>query len=97
MPIASYVEMENENETFSTLSATMLGAGEVIFSGFKKEKPNIIVGYSEDSVLFIKGIDTNMTLSLLGNSDKEKELETYMQELASKIEKLSETFKVGGS
>ena len=96
VPVASHLEKEKEQESFSTLSATILGAGEVIFSGFDKEKPDLFVGHSEESVLLIKGIDTDMALSLLADSDKEKELRRDIEEMASKIGELSETFEIGG-
>jgi|GEM_PF-1000137 len=96
VPVASYLEKEKEQESFSTLSATILGAGEVIFSGFEKKKPDLFVGHSEDSVLLIKGIDTDMALSLLADSDKEKELKRDIEEIASKIGELSDTFEIGG-
>lgn len=96
IPIVSRVEKETESESFSTLSATILGAGEVIFSGFEKNNPNLIVGHSKDSVLLIRGIDTDMALSLLGDSDKEKEMKKDMEEMVSKIDELSEAFEIGG-
>ncbi|MEF8832459.1 MAG: hypothetical protein V5A66_02945 [Candidatus Thermoplasmatota archaeon] len=96
IPIASHLENEKENESFSTLSATILGAGEVIFSGLEKENPEVIVGHSANSLLLIKGVDTDMALSLLGDSDKEEKLKKDMDELVSKMNELSETFEIEG-
>ncbi len=96
VPVASYVEKEKEHESFSTLSATILGAGEVIFSGFEKKKPDLFIGESKESVLLIKSIDTDMALSLLADSDKEEEMKRDMDEIASKIREISETFEIGG-
>ncbi|MBS3781039.1 MAG: roadblock/LC7 domain-containing protein [Candidatus Thermoplasmatota archaeon] len=93
VPIASHLKKEEENESFSTLSATMLGASEVIFSGFEREDPDFIVGYSDDSVLLIKEVGSNTVLSILGDSDKEKEMMEEMEEMASKLSELEETFK----
>lgn len=94
--IASHLDKEKEEESFSALSATILGAGEVTFSGFEKKNPHNLIGRSDGSVLLIKRVSSDMILSLLGDSDKEKELKTDMEEMVSKIEELSETFEIGG-
>lgn len=96
IPIASHLKEEKEHESFSTLSATILGAGEVIFSGFEKKNPDFIVSHSDDTVLLIKGVNRDMALSLLGNSAKEKEMKKDMEEMVSKIGELSEDFEIGG-
>lgn len=96
VPIVSHVKKERENESFSTLSATMLGAGEVVFSGFEKQKPDFVVGHSDDSVLLIKGVGPDMALSILGDCDREKEIKKDMEEMVSKIDELSDFSEIRG-
>ena len=74
----------------------MLGATEVIFSGFEKKNPDLIVAHSEDSVLLIKWVDNDMALSLLGDYDKEKKLKKDIEEMVSKIDNLKEAYKIRG-
>jgi len=74
----------------------MLGATEVIFSGFEKKNPDLIVAHSEDSVLFIKWVDNDMALSLLGDYDKEKKLKKDLEEIVSKIDDLTESYNIRG-
>ncbi|MBS3816382.1 MAG: roadblock/LC7 domain-containing protein [Candidatus Thermoplasmatota archaeon] len=97
IPIAFHLQDEEENESFSTLSATILGASEVIFSGFEKKNPNIIACDSKDSVLLIKEVGTNAVLSMMGDSDKKEEMIEDINEMVSEIdviEKASEMKEV---
>lgn len=86
VPIAFHLENEEENESFSTLSATILGASEVIFSSFEKENPELIVCNSDDSTLLISEVGTNAVLSVLGDSDRKEEMIEDMKEMVSEIE-----------
>jgi len=86
VPIAFHLENEEENESFSTLSATILGASEVIFSSFEKENPELIVCDSNDSVLLISEVGNNAVLSILGDPDKKKEMIEDMKKITSEIE-----------
>ncbi len=90
VPIAFHLENVEENESFSTLSATILGAGEVIFSSFEKANPELILGSSKDSVLLIQEVGANAVLSILGDSDKKEEIKNEMDEIISEIEKFED-------
>jgi len=86
VPIASHLEDKKINESFSTLSATILGANEVIFSEFERKEPELIIGRSEDSILLIKEIDSNTVLSVLADSDNKEEMIEKMDEIISEID-----------
>lgn len=86
VPIASHLEDERISESFSTLSATILGANEVIFSEFEREEPEIITGKSADTVLLIKEVDSNTVLSVLADSDGKEEMIKKMEEIISEID-----------
>jgi len=90
VPIAFHLENVEENESFSTLSATILGAGEVIFSSFGKANPELILGSSKDSILLIQEVGANAVLSILGDSDKKEEIKNDMNEIISEIEKFKD-------
>ncbi|MFW6144015.1 MAG: roadblock/LC7 domain-containing protein [Candidatus Natronoplasma sp.] len=88
VPIAFYLENEEENESFSTLSATILGASEVIFSSFEKENPELIVCNSDDSVLLIREVGTNAVLSVLGDAEVKEKMIEDLDKMVSDIEEL---------
>ncbi len=94
VPIASYLEKQEENESFSTLSATILGASEVIFSGFEKQNPDFIVGNSKDSVLLIREVGANAVLSVLGDSDSKDQMIEDMEEMVSEIDVLEKASEI---
>ncbi|MFO7792476.1 MAG: roadblock/LC7 domain-containing protein [Candidatus Saliniplasma sp.] len=85
VPIASYMEKKEEHESFSTLSATILGASEVIFSAFnKKGIDNIFIG-SDESILLIKEATSDSVLSLMGKSEDKEDLLKMMDEIVDKV------------
>jgi len=86
IPIASHLEDEKISESFSTLSATILGANEVIFSEFERKEPELITGQSEDSILLIKEVDPNTVLSVLADSDNKEKMIEKMDEIISEID-----------
>ncbi len=94
VPIAFYIRNEDENESFSTLSATILGAAEVIFSSFEKKNPDLIVCDSDDSTLLIKEVGANAVLAVLGDSDMKEEIKKELDEMISDIETLERTFEI---
>nr|AGF92968.1 hypothetical protein FLSS-6_0023 [uncultured organism] len=94
VPIASYMEREEENESFSTLSATIFGASEVIFSGFEKKNPNLVMGDSDDTVLLIRELGTNAVLSMLGDAEHKEELIDKIDEMVSEIDILQKASEI---
>ncbi len=90
IPIASKLKEGNEHESFSTLSATILGASEVIFSAFKKEQPDDILIKSNDSILLIREIKSDSVLALMGKlKDKDKLIEV-MGNISKEMEDIIE-------
>lgn len=90
IPIAHIVEKEGEHESFSTLSATILGASEVIFSSMENDEPGNILVDSDDALLVIKGIDDERVLSLMGDTDDREELLKMIDDIRKTIEEIKE-------
>lgn len=88
IPIASHIKKRDRSESFSALSATVMGASEVIFSGLDKECPEIIEILSKDSIMLIKGIGRSSVLSLLGDSSRKDELKDTLLEIEQKINEI---------
>ncbi len=85
IPIASFIKKEGENESFSTLSATILGASEVIFSAFQKKHPEDILVRSDESILLIKENTPDSVLSMMGRAEDEKELLKIIDSISKKV------------
>ncbi len=85
IPIATCIKKKDRSESFSALSATVLGASEVILSGLGKNRPELIEIDAGDSVLLIKELDRNSVLSLLGDSREVNYLKEILYEIDSKI------------
>jgi predicted regulator of Ras-like GTPase activity (Roadblock/LC7/MglB family) len=56
VPIAWVTPQGTPMENFAALSATLLGASEVIYSGVGKPPPNRVVVESNDGVLVVAGL-----------------------------------------
>lgn len=94
IPIASYLDKPEQSESFSTLSATIMGASEVIFSSFENNNPDLISARSEDSILMIKEMGTNAVLSVIGDSDKKDELMDKIDEIIEEIDVLEKASEI---
>ncbi len=90
IPIASYVEKKDEHESFSTLSATILGASEVIFSALEKKQPVDIIIRSDESILFIQENSSDSVLSMMGKSEDEERLIEIMDDISKKLKEIRE-------
>ena len=90
IPIASMVEKKGEHESFSTLSATILGASDVIFSSMENDEPENIIIDSQDAVLMIKEVADDSVLSLLGDVEDKDSLKDKIDEIKNKIEEIRE-------
>lgn len=88
IPIASQVKKDKERESFSTLSATILGASEVIFSAFEKDQPEDILIKSKDSLLLIKETTHDSVLALMGKLKDKDELNEVINEISYEVEKI---------
>ncbi len=94
IPIASYLDKPEQSESFSTLSATIMGASEVIFSSFEKSNPGLITAKSEGSILMIKEMGTNAVLSVIGDLDKKDELIERIDEIIEEIDVLEKASEI---
>ena len=94
IPIASYLDKPEQSESFSTLSATIMGASEVIFSSFERNNPDHISAKSEGSILIIKEMGTNAVLSVIGDSDKKDELMDKIDEIIEEIDVLEKASEI---
>ncbi|MFW6196608.1 MAG: roadblock/LC7 domain-containing protein [Thermoplasmatota archaeon] len=94
IPIASYLDKPEQSESFSTLSATIMGASEVIFSSFEKSNPDLITANSGDSILMIKEMGTNAVLSVIGDLEKKNELKDKIDEIIEEIDVLEKASEI---
>lgn len=69
IPIAYHAPEGTHMDTFATLSATILGAAEVIYSGLKKEKPSTVAINSGGGHMVGRGIGTKAILIVFSNMD----------------------------
>ena len=79
IPIAWNVPEDIHIENFATLSATLLGASEVVYTGLKKAPPNRVVVESTDGTLVAVGLGSKALLVALSSGDQEKLLEGVLE------------------
>ncbi len=91
IPIATCIKKKDRSESFSALSATVLGASEVILSGLDKDRPELIEIDARGSTLLIKETDRNSVLSLLGDSRELNYLKEILYEIDTKINNIKKT------
>jgi predicted regulator of Ras-like GTPase activity (Roadblock/LC7/MglB family) len=90
VPIAWNIPEEMNVETFATLSATIIGASEVIYTGLKRESPQRVVVHSENGSLVAVGISKKALLVAIGSEADDKVFEA-VDEAKKKIEELLES------
>lgn len=88
IPVATSLDRHDKSESFSALSATILGASEVIFSSFDREDPEIVNIRSGDTILLIKEVDSNTVLALLGDIDKKDDIDDKFEEIVSEVKEV---------
>ncbi|GEM_PF-5869037 len=72
IPIVCNLPSPSQVDTFSTLSATILGAGEVIFSGLAMEKPDAIILSSPDGNMVCTPLSPKALLVLFGKKQPQE-------------------------
>jgi len=72
IPIAYDIPAGTHIDTFSTLSATILGASEVIYSGMNREKPHRVLVESKDGTLLGTAIGPKALLVVLSKAPLEQ-------------------------
>lgn len=79
------MEAKEQHESFSTLSATILGASEVIFSSFEKDDPNNVVIDSDDTVLVIQHVGEDTVLSVMGIEESKEKIIDHAEEISLEV------------
>lgn len=67
VPIAWRLPDESQIETFSTLSATIVGASEVVYTGLGKEPPSKIVMESPGGIFMAASISSKALIAILSS------------------------------
>jgi len=67
IPIAWNIPDEVHVETFATLSATLLGASEVVYTGLSRGTPKRVIVQSENGTLVAIGLSKKALLVAMGN------------------------------
>lgn len=69
VPIAWNIPDDVHVETFATLSATLLGASEVVYTGLSRGTPKRVIVQSEDGTLVAVGLSKKALLVAMGSKD----------------------------
>lgn len=85
IPIAWELPEGVHIETFATLSATLLGASEVVYSSLKKEPPERVFVESRNATLVATGLGTKALLVAVSSSTDGKKLISIVEEIADNI------------
>ena len=88
IPIAWEMPESAHIETFATLSATILGASEVVFSGLNKELPDRVIVESRGITLIAIGLGTRALLVALSSAADMKAFRDGMEDTANKIKEV---------
>ncbi len=86
IPIASFLNKPEKNESFGALTATIFGASDVIFTSFDKTTPDMVEIVSDDTILLLKGIGKSAVLAIMGVSSEKSLLRSIMDSVSAKIE-----------
>ena len=65
VPIAWRLPDESQVETFATLSATIVGASEVVYTGLGKEPPSKIVMESSGGIFMAASVSSKALIAIL--------------------------------
>ncbi len=71
-------------ETFATLSATILGASEVVYSGLGFKVPNLVIIEGNDGTFVARGVTSKAILVLVAKKDQ-SELIDLLDKTADEI------------
>ncbi|MCK4718491.1 MAG: roadblock/LC7 domain-containing protein [Thermoplasmata archaeon] len=71
IPIVCNLPASSQADTFSTLSATIMGAGEVVFSGVGKQKPSMVILSAQGTNFVCTPISAKSLLVLMGDKNLE--------------------------
>lgn len=89
VPIAWHLPDDSAMETFATLSATIIGASEVVYSGLGKEPPNRVTIESEQGNTFVaSGLDKKTLMVAMSDSVKHEDLTKALLEAEKRIKEV---------
>jgi predicted regulator of Ras-like GTPase activity (Roadblock/LC7/MglB family) len=89
VPIAWDGLDDGNKETFATLTATVLGATEVIYSSMGLSLPISVSSVSEDGNLAMMGLNKKSMIAVMGNKDP-AELNEVIQEAVTRVKEVFE-------
>lgn len=76
-------------ETFATLSATILGASEVVYTGLGKKMPNKVTIESNNGGLFVAlGLDKKTILVAMSTKNDYSELSAIIEQAGKRIKEV---------
>lgn len=90
IPIAWNLPENVHVENFATLSATLMGASEVIYTGMNRGPPRRVVVESENGTLIASGVGSKAFLVVLSSS-RNDELLIGMEDAAKSIKEVLKT------
>ncbi len=89
VPIAWHLPDDSAMETFATLSATIIGASEVVYSGLGKEPPHRVTIESEQGNTFVaSGLDKKTLIVAMSDSVEHEDLTNALLEAEKRIKEV---------
>ena len=88
MPIAWNLPDESQVETFATLSATILGASEGVYTGLGKQPPVRILMESESGLFVASSIGTKALIATVSSSSDVDAITSALQEATNNIQEV---------
>ena len=85
IPIAWELPDNIHMETFSTLSATIMGASDVVCSSLEKEPPERVIIQSRSNVIVLTGLGSKALLVAMGAGTDTDKIVNCVDESAQKI------------
>ncbi len=89
VPIAWHGLDDSNKETFATLTATVLGATEVIYSSLGISAPITVNSVSEESNMALMGLNKKSMIAVMGKKDF-TELNEALQESVTRVKEVFE-------
>lgn len=88
VPIVWNMPDETHLETFATLSATIVGASEVVYAGLGKDPPTRIITESKSGVFLAHSLSSKAILAIISNSTDVETLSNALEESIKNIKEV---------
>ncbi len=88
VPIAWNIPDNNQIETFSTLSATILGASEVVYSSLEQDPPNKIVIESNSGLLMASSVGSKALIAIFAKNAEPDKLAVALNEAVENVKEV---------